>query len=466
MTPTARRPNILAFIPHDLGDTLACYGHRDVRSPNLDALAARGVRFTNCFTTCPECTSSRSGLWSGLHVHQNGLMGLANFGWSYFPHVAPLPRRLHDGGYNTHLFGVQHETAGDPHGLGYEHVHTAGDTNADTVCGQVAEFLRDGGGAAEPWFACAGFRDVHRVWKPETTFDPDALSVPPYLPDSTVVREDLALFYQAIEDLDAAVGRVLDELQRSGEADNTLVLFTTDHGAGFPRAKATLYDPGLRVPLIMQWPAVIAEGQSPGCLLSNIDVTPTLLEAAGCAVPEGLAGRSFFPLLAGGDYGERDAVHGGLFYDVSYDPVHFVRTRTHKYIRSFAVTDEDARGADPDVLCTFEEGTWIRVDDYDVRSSPTWRSIEKTYPKPPPEELYDLRADPWEQNNLAGAEQGMEGERLVSRGPILDEMRNRLQAFMEATDSPLLRGHVPPPPKQRDAFKNYRPGGPMDQKRR
>lgn len=446
---SSRRPNILLFIPHDLGDFLGCYGHPTVRSPNLDALAERGVRFTKCFTTSPECTPSRGGLYTGLYPHQNGLMGLSNFGWALqVPHLA---ERLRDNGYSTHLFGTHHETAGTVESLGYRQAHSQENRRVDAVCHAVAEFVRSPAARDDgPWFACAGFHHVHRKWPTETSFDPEKVEVPPFLPDNPVIRTDLAQFHESILEMDTAVGKALDALEASDVGQDTIVIFTTDHGAGFPRAKATLYDPGLRVPLIVYRPGGIAGGQTHDDLLSNLDVTPTLLELAGIEVPDGLEGRSFRALLNGEPYEARDAVFGDLLYDVAYDPMHYMRTRTHKYIRSFAVTEEDARGADPRVLCTFKAGQWIRVDDFDVMSSPAWQSMAEEQSKPPREELYDLREDPWEQNNLA-----------LQESDVLDEMRRRLDDFMQCTQSPLLHGHVPPPPEQVEANVKYRPGGPM-----
>ena len=446
-----RRPNVLAFIPHDLGDSLGCYGHRTLRSPNLDALAARGARVANCFTTSPECTPSRGGLWTGLHPHQNGLMGLANFGWVLrAPHLA---QRLQVAGYRTHLFGLQHEVHGEAGGLGYQQHHSPADRSVSAVCEALREFLAGPQARGpQPWFACAGFSDVHRPWRQPSTLDPDAMAVPPYLPDNPTVRNDLALFAQNILDMDTAVGRVLDALAASSLADDTLVLFTTDHGAGFPRAKATLYDPGIRVPLIVHWPGHVEGGAVHECLISNLDVTPTLLELCGYAVPDDLAGRSFRTLFEGGAYQPRDQVCGALFYDVAYDPMHYVRTGTHKYIRSFAVTDADAAGADPEVLSTFAGGRWVRVDDFDVLSSAAWRSMSVETGRPPREELYDLRCDPHEQVNLAGDPKA---------ATVLEDMRRRLHEMMQRTNSPLLRGHVPPPAAQREANRTYRPGGPM-----
>lgn len=444
-------PNILLFIPHDLGDHLGCYGHRTVQSPNLDALAAAGVRFSNCFTTSPECTPSRGGLYTGLMPHQNGLMGLSNFGWQLqVPHLA---EHLQNAGYATHHFGVQHETDGDVHKLGYNELHAQDKRDAADICKTLSEFLHTR--PSGPWFACAGFFDVHRPWGDASrprTIDPAAVDVPPYLPDTPEIRADLALFHQNITEMDAAVGSVLHTLSNLPEAENTLILFTTDHGCGFPRAKATLYDPGLRVPLILHWPGQIAGGLVHECLLSNLDITPTLIELAGSRPPGKLAGRSFLPLLTRSNYQERNEVSGALFYDVSYDPMHYIRTATHKYIRSFAVTPEDANGADREVLCTFQAGQWVRVDDYDVMHNQSWRSMAGPFPPPPREELYDLTSDPLEQHNLADT---------PTARPILEAMRQRLQDMMERTHSPLRNGgHVAPPEKQKEAHRHYRPGGP------
>ena len=433
------RPNVLMFIPHDLGEHLCCYGHASVRSPNLDRLAAEGVRFAECFNTAPECTPSRAGLYTGQYTHQNGLMGLCHRGWEFNADAQHLAGLLWEGGYRTYLFGTQHETGMSPAVLGYNHVLSQRD-RADTaaVCDQAVRFLASGEAAdVQPWFACVGFQDTHRPWKEETSFSPDEVEVPPYLPDHPDVRMDLAQMHRAIEDMDTGIGRVLAALEGSAAADNTLVLYTSDHGIPFPRAKSTFYDPGTRVALIMRMPRRIEGGRVHDQLITNLDVCPTLLEICGVDAPEGLEGRSFVPLLDGGEYEERDAVFGALYYDAFYDPMHMVRTRRHKYIRSFAVTPEDAQGADPEVLAKCELGTWIRADDSDVQRSPAWLVIKEDGPFPPPprEELYDLQQDSLEQHNLADDPQ---------HADTLQAMREQMLAMMTRTNSPLLAGHVPP----------------------
>ncbi|MFW6155215.1 MAG: sulfatase [Planctomycetota bacterium] len=454
MTGSTPHPNILLMIPHDLGDFLHCYDHETVRSPNLDAMAARGVSFRSCFTTTPECTPSRGAMFTGLSPHQNGLMGLSNFGWSLkVPHLAA---RLRGAGYHTRQYGVQHETHEPPETLGYDLSVPGGSGEASDVCANVVDFLRsdDAASGEAPWFLCAGFRHVHRAWKRAERRTPDDVGVPDWLPDHPEVRKDLARFYEDIEAMDAGVGEVLSALADTGLDRRTLVIFTTDHGAAFPGAKATLYDPGVRVPLILHWPGHVEGGAAYACLLSNMDLTPTLLEVAGAPVPDELAGRSFLPLLRGEPYIPRDEVAGALFYDVAYDPMHYVRTATHKYIRSFAVTAADAAGADREVVTTFAGGRWVRVDDFDVLTSPSWQALASptNAARPPAEELYDLRSDPCERDSLAGD---------PAAAPILADMRCRLRTMMEATASPLLDGHVPPPARQREAVRTHGATSPL-----
>ncbi|MFN2352806.1 MAG: sulfatase-like hydrolase/transferase, partial [Kiritimatiellia bacterium] len=198
-----KRPNILIMIPHDLGDYLNCYGHSSVKSPNLNRMAAEGVRFTNVFTTSPECTPSRGGFYSGYQPHQNGLMGLANFGWEYNQETPHIAKRLRDSGYETYLFGFQHESHGtDEHvgaTLGYKHVRRAGNYSVETVCANLNDFIEnEAPNSKGPWFACAGFHHTHRNWPKNRDFDPATVEIPAYLPDTPVVREDMAQFHQSI----------------------------------------------------------------------------------------------------------------------------------------------------------------------------------------------------------------------------------------------------------------------------
>ncbi len=429
----SKKPNVLMFIPHDLGDYLHCYGHEDVKTDNLDALSQQGVQFTKYFTVAPECCASRASMYTGQYPHQNGMVGLCFLGWKLNNPQQHLASRLRNGGYETHLFGTQHETRGPAEELGYSQ-HTSGKDVA-TVCDNVVDFLKKPRDNDSPWFLNVGFQEVHRPWPQHTTFDPDKIQLPPYLPDTPEIREDYSYFYQNIQDMDQAIGKVLNELNQQGLNDDTLVIFTTDHGSPFPRAKASFYDPGIRIPLIMSHPK-LERGQAIPALCSVLDFTPTILDFCGLpADPDHIEGVSLKPLLRG----ETDAAHteifGAMYYDVSYDPLYYIRTEKFKYIRSFAVDPVEASTAEPVTLTTFKAGQWIRFEDYDVMTSPTWKSMNEPCDLPAKEELYDLANDPDELQNLCDD---------PAFATTLEQMRQRLEIMLRDTDSPLPSSHIEP----------------------
>jgi len=266
------RPNVLFIICHDLGTQLGCYGDPSLRTTNLDSLTETGVRFDNYFCTTPLCSPSRGSILTGRYPHSNGLNGLTHRGFSLNPDERCLPELLAEAGYDTLLFGFQHE-ASDPRRLGYRWVSERGEpARCALITPKVAEFLRgyaggarqpDAGGREAPFLAMVGFSEVHRDFKHECyqPDDPAKVFLPPYLTDTPEVREDFADFHGLIHAADASVGDLLQTLAETGLAEDTWVIFTTDHGVPFPRAKSTLYDPGIRTALIMRWPAGFAGGR-------------------------------------------------------------------------------------------------------------------------------------------------------------------------------------------------------------
>jgi N-sulfoglucosamine sulfohydrolase len=234
--------------------------------------------------------------------------------------------------------------------------------------------------------------------------------VPPFLPDTLEARSEFAALHEGIRLMDEAAGRLLAALDRSGR--QAVVVFTTDHGLAMPRAKCTLYDPGLEVALIMRWPGGPA-GEVRDEMVSNIDVLPTLLEAAGIAIPPGVQGRS---VLGGGG---RDAIYAEKTFHSYYDPMRCVRTRRHKLIRNF------------------ETAFAVEVPG-DIQAGPIFRADPSRYSRDRPDvvELYDLEADPLELRNLAGLKEVAETEKQLSA---------ELWKWMRETEDPLLKGPVPSP---------------------
>jgi arylsulfatase A-like enzyme len=281
----------------------------------------------------------------------------------------------------------------------------------------AVDFLKERARSDEkaPFLAMVGYTEVHRPFKQEcyTPDDPAQVLLPAYLPDTPEVREDVADFHGLIHAADECVGELVKALDETGLAENTWVVFTTDHGAAFPRAKSTLYDPGIRTACIMRWPLGFEGGRTYSHLLSNVDMLPTLLEGAGVGAPENVEGRSFLPLLAGGDYEPRDCVYAEKTYHDIYDPMRAVRTERYKYIRSY------------------EHRPWLPLPS-DIRRSLSGRSMSAAYREPrDPGELYDLDTDPLEMTNLIGNPEYEEQHRQLAA---------RLTAWQEETNDPILLG--------------------------
>jgi len=413
-----RRPNILLITVHDLGTRLGCYGAGNIPSPRLDAFAAEGVRFEHHYATAPYCSPSRGSIITGQYPHVTGLMGLVNLGWQWPPENHTLAKRLGAAGYETFLFGLQHETEeGQIERLGFQHVtdRQAGKT-AQVVTPLVEDFLerRDGG---RPFYARVGFTEVHRKFDRYAPEDPAAVTLPPYIRDTPGAREDFAMYDGCIREMDEHVGRILDALDRAGLRENTVVVFTNDHGSPMPGAKATLYDPGIHTTLLMRGPGRLPVGAVLPELISNVDLFPTLLDITGVEAPDNIQGRSFLALLTGGAYARREFI----FAEKNTTPIDVkrcIRTPRFKYIRNY------------------HRGPRLMLSA-DTESSPTRRDMGDEHLAPrAPIELYDLEADPLEQTNLAGDPEHAGTER---------ELAAALRTLQEETDDPILRGAIERP---------------------
>ena len=392
--------DVVVLTTHDIGRHLGSYGRAGVVSPNLDALAATGVRFAQAFCTAPQCSPSRASLATGLYPHNNGVMGLAHPGFDWELETRHAAEIFVKHGFEAHLFGGQHVTP-HPERLGFTAIHGEPDGP------QIEEVFKK----KSRLYVEINFAETHRPY-PQVPGDA-AAEVPTFLPDIPEARQEVAALNLAIAAMDRAVGRVLSALEAAGRADRTIVVFTTDHGLAMPRAKCTLYDPGLEVALILRWPGAVA-GSLRDELVSNIDVLPTLLEAAGIAVPAAAQGRS---LLSDGD--PREAIFAEKTFHSYYDPMRCIRTRRHKLIRNF-------------------EAAFAVEVPADIQAGPIFRADPPRYSRDRPSlvELYDLENDPLEQRNLAGA-----GE----VGDIEERLSGELWRWMRETNDPLLKGPVSSP---------------------
>ena len=382
---TGTRQNVILVHWHDLGRHLTCYGAEGVVSPHLDRLAAEGIRFTDAHATAPLCSPARGSLFTGLHPHRNGLVGLAHHGFEYREGVQTLPALLGQAGYRSALFGMQHESA-DPSQLGFDTVDVS-DSLCDYVVARSQEWLAENADAAEPFFLTAGFFETHRPYPVDQyePADPDTIGVPGFLPDTAQVREDLSGLHGSITHADAAVGRLLDTVDELGLAENTWIVFITDHGLAFPRAKSTLYGEGTGVAFIVRPPRSL--GLAPRVyddLFSGVDLTPTVLDLLGVPLPEDLDGETHAAELLE-PAGEQ--VRAGLFtqktYHDAYDPIRAVRTKQFSYIENYA--DRPALLLPLDIA---DSSSASSLDPYETAAPRARR------------ELYDLVVDPYERRNV------------------------------------------------------------------
>jgi N-sulfoglucosamine sulfohydrolase len=386
----------------------------------IDQLAEQGVRFDNYFCPAPQCSPSRGSILTGLYPHNNGLIGLAHIGFSLNAGVSTLPQRMKEAGYDTALIGFNHEKIsgnGDSkHALGYETVLEIPGHRAEKIAPAVEQFLRAKADSSsdQPFYASVGFFETHRAFD---EYEADGeVEIPPYLPDTEKVRQDMAQFHGSVKALDQAVGRIVRMLDETGLAENTLVIFTTDHGIAFPRAKGSLLDAGLETALIIRWPTSFKGGRVQQELLCNVDLMPTLLELIGAGIPDGLDGRSFLSVLEGSDVAVRESFYCEMTWHDRYHPMRGIRTNRYKYIHNL------------------EDGPSVYLPLDIHRSLSGEETREQFYVPNVPEELYDLERDKLEEHNLAGD---------PAYAGILEELRNRVDSWMFQTDDPVLKGKVP-----------------------
>ncbi|WIB26720.1 sulfatase [Curtobacterium sp. MCSS17_015] len=414
------RPDIVLVHGHDLGRWLTVYGMPSVPSTEIQAFADRSVVFDNAHAAAPLCSPARASLFTGLAPHRHGVQGLAHHQWRYRHNVLTAPERLRPLGYRSTLIGLQHENA-DPSVLGFDEVGGVGFLpRAHQVVDATSAWLEDLAPRAErePLFLTVGVWEVHRPWPAEdyTPADPAAVDVPDYLPDNADTREDIAAFHGSIAQFDDAMGTLFRRIDEVLDPATTLVVFTTDHGAAFPRAKSTLYDAGTGVSFIVRPPTAwnVAPGRREQ-LVSHLDIVPTLLELAGGDLDAGLEGQSLIPVLADGVPDEDRAVVTVKSHHDAYDPIRAVRSRDFAYIRNFT------------------DGPKLTLS-LDLENSPTRRGMGDAHLEPRPrEELYDRRVDPDELTNVAAQPE---------YAPVLRTFATTLDRWMDDTHDPVRRGEV------------------------
>jgi arylsulfatase A-like enzyme len=384
-----RHPNIIIFVADDLGwrDT-GIYGNRFIRTPNIDRLGRSGLLVRYAFGTSPQCSPSRISILSGKYSHATRTEDLH----TPLPDgVRLLPAYLQAQGYFTGMMAKTHIGPNGEKQFQWYSPETAAVFPA---------FLDSTG--TRPFFLWVAFHEPHRPYHPKRVaqrHQPGRVVLTPYLADTPATRADLVNYYDAIAHMDDAIGTMLAELERRLLRQKTLVLFLSDNGAPFPREKGTLYDSGIRTPLIFSWPPVIPTGTVyERGLVSTVDLTPTLLDIVGVARLDSMQGQSFSELLTDATrFTGRSYVFSERNWHDCDEHQRAVRTLRFKLIRTDAYTDLPLCtaadiGASPSFLALRARAKAGRLTSAQRRLFEVPRARL---------ELYDLKTDPWELRNVA-----------------------------------------------------------------
>lgn len=431
------KPNILLIVSEDNGPHLGSYGDPQALTPNLDQLAADGVRFARAFVTYSVCSPSRSTILTGLYPHQNGQVGLATHKFAMREGVATLPGLLKQQDYRTGIIGKLHVNPASafPFDLNWNDPDYISFQRRDVreVARQAEAFIT---ASDQPFFLMVNYPDAHfpvlrqQNGIPEMPLEATNVVTWPFVGvDNERIRGYVADYYNCMSRMDTGVGLLLEKLAASGKAHNTLLIYLGDHGPQFSRGKTTNYEAGLQIPLIVRWPGRVNTGEVRGEFVSTIDLVPTILAAIGQDGPAGLPGESLLPLLRGDDMPWRDY----LFADGDggapplYFPQRSVRDARYKLIVNL-LQDRDNILAE---RYAFHIGAFFEAGTTPEEVATAGEDVQRAYQtwlEAPPVELYDLETDPHEFNNLAA-------------DPVYADIRERLmdalKDWQQRTEDPL-----------------------------
>lgn len=422
--------NFVYINTHDTGRMISPYGVK-APTPNLERLAGDGTLFTHAYCCGPTCSPSRASMLTGTYPHQNGMLGLAQRGFSLSEPGRHLANHLKNNGYQTAISGIQHEVGWyldlDEHALhelGYENILTQSSEgyqkedlhlwdrkNVEAAISWLAGLDSD-----KPFMLSYGMHSTHRPYPVHVDKSIDANYVkPPFPLDSNEeTRKDQAQFLTSARYADENVALLVEALKKYHLYENTVILYTTDHGVANPFHKCFLKDDGIGVSLIIRHP-LEGHGKVYDHLISHVDVFPTICDMLGIEKPDYLEGISYSEVFEEPAKILRKEIYAEVNFHTSYEPTRCIRNERYKYIRYY---DTD----------------WSRLNLSNIDES-----LSKTYlmdyglnkMTKPTEALYDCLYDAHETNNLIHEEELQD---------VVKELKEKLHAHMVRTDDPLLSG--------------------------
>lgn len=411
----ATGPSFLLIIADDCTyRDLEVYGGQ-AKTPNMNRLAAEGMKFSHCFQAAPMCSPTRHCLYTGLYPVKSGAYPNHTRAYDW---VKSIAHYLQDADYRTHLSGKRH--IGPRRVFPFEYSGRPGDGNPDPAVFEAV--LRESTKTKKPFLFIAASHEPHSPWNKgdASAYPPSKLELPPVLVDTADTREAFSRYLAEVTYFDGQVGEFVSLLDKHNRRDDTLVIVLSEQGNSFPFAKWTCYDAGLQSGCIVRWPGKVAAGSVSEALVEYVDVVPTFLEAAGLPRPKVLDGRSFLPVLTGQAARHKTHVFGlQTSRGINQGPEHYgirsARNERYLYVRNLTpnATFQNVATHDP----IFQ--TWRRMA---AAGDAHARRLVHDYQHRPAEELYDCEADPWNRNNLID-DAGLSAAR--------DELRAKLDAWME-----------------------------------
>jgi N-sulfoglucosamine sulfohydrolase len=417
-----KKPHVIVITCHDIGQHLGCYGVDEVRTPNIDRLAAQGVIFRNAFSTSAVCTPGRGSLHTGRYPQSNGLMGLTHAPWWWRlneneKHTAQI---LEEHDYESYLVGFNHIDP-DPKRLGYTFVPEIIEKGEEGITKTAIDVINGLSERSKPAFVKIGYHLVHRVFT-HGVDSTNGIFVPPYLANTKIMRKDLAEFQAQIHYLDQQIGQIMEALKESNIAEETLLVFTSDHGIPYPGSKWTIRRAGIQVPFIFYMPQTIfSGGKQYNEIFSNIDFIPTLLSYLNFEIPENIQGLDFIPFLSNKEVkGPRKYAFGQYTTDMKRDNL------------SRCIIGEKYH-----LIRYFDQGRTVELP-IDVNPQRFAHHVEraKSVAPRPFAQLYNIINDPFELDDLG------KGEAFQT---VKKELSDELLNWMKEVDDPLLQGPLQTP---------------------
>lgn len=447
---SSNRLNILLITADDLGVQLGCYGETLIETPNLDRLAASGVQFETAYVTQASCSSSRSSMFTGLHVFSTGQYGVTGGGFSLHPELRDktIPNLLKPAGYYTGIIGKLHVAPEESFKFDYRVVTEESNVefteppddsincrNVRLIADKADEFLHKKGD--HPFFLMVNYDDPHALKTSEGNIFPVQVKGLPENPlppgkdtlfafqqvDSPEMRIRTAGYYNAVQRLDDGIGMLIDVLQEHERYKDTLIIFIGDHGAPFVRGKKTTYEAGLRIPFIVLWPGV-SNSMKSHAMVSTVDILPTILDAADIDQSIKVHGKSLRSVCLDEGAPFRDYLVGEHHFHARrpFYPRRAIRDNRYKLIHNLlAGKSKPGKSVDSDPAYAISQRS--EYDNTAVR-----RAFD-TFADPPEFELYDLQDDAIEFKNLAGNPEYRE---------IQKRLMNALIEYRKKTEDPFL----------------------------